>query len=149
MLERLGDQTVALEVRGDGGGSLVDAWATREPSGRVAVLIWNGTLDQSKVDGHPALDRRLQLSIEGLSAGSRHTLHHWRVDETHSNIVRKWRELGDGDWPDTAGWAALQAADRLEALEPERQVQAEGGRVRLAFDLPMPSVSLIELLPRD
>ena len=130
-------------------GSLVDAWATREPSGRVAILIWNGTLDQSKVAGDPALDRLVELSIEGLPAGSRRTLHHWRVDETHSNIVRRWQELGDGDWPDSAGWEALHAADRLEALEPERQVQAERARVRLAFQLPMPSVSLVELLPRD
>jgi len=149
MLERLGDQTVDVELRGDGAGSLVGAWATREPSGRVAILVWNGTLDQSKVAGDPALDRLVELSIEGLPAGGRHTLHHWRVDETHSNIVRRWQELGDGDWPDTAGWEALHAADRLEGLEPERQVQAERGRLRLAFHLPMPSVSLIELLPRD
>ncbi|MDQ3408196.1 MAG: xylan 1,4-beta-xylosidase, partial [Chloroflexota bacterium] len=100
MLERLGDRTVSLELRGDGAGSLVDAWATREPSGRVAILLWNGTLDQSKTDGEAALDRLVELSIEGLSADSGHVLRHWRIDETHSNIVRTWQERGGGEWPD-------------------------------------------------
>lgn len=147
MLEQLGDQTVAVELRGDGGGSLVDAWATREPSGRTAILLWNGTLDQSKVDGDALLDRVVELTIEGLAAGSSHTLRHWRVDQAHSNIVRIWQERGGGDWPDAAAWEALQAADRLEELEPQRTVRAEHGLVRLAFPLPMPSVSLIVLMP--
>jgi len=147
MLERLGDQTVAVELRGDGAGSLVDAWATREPSGRTAILLWNGTIDQSKVDGDALLDRVVELTIEGLPAGSSHTLIHWRVDEAHSNIVRIWQERGGGDWPDAAAWEALHAADRLEELEPARTVRAERGRVQLAFPLPMPSVSLIELMP--
>ena len=44
-------------------------------------------------------------------------------------------------------WAALREANRLEELEPVRRVAAAGGAVELAFDLPMPSVSLVELVP--
>jgi hypothetical protein len=51
------------------------------------------------------------------------------------------------DWPDEAGWRRLRAADRLEALEPPRRVRPDRGRIDLAFDLPMPAMSLIELLP--
>ena len=40
-----------------------------------------------------------------------------------------------------------RAENRLEDLEPERVVEAASGSVELAFDLPMPSVSLIELTP--
>ena len=36
---------------------------------------------------------------------------------------------------------------RLEELDPPRRVKATGGVVELAFDLPMPSVSLVELVP--
>ena len=33
---------------GDGAGSLVEAWAARGDDGTVGLLVWNGTLDQSK-----------------------------------------------------------------------------------------------------
>ncbi len=38
---------------GDGGGSLVEAMATRDDGGAVSVLAWNMTLDQSKAAGRP------------------------------------------------------------------------------------------------
>ena len=54
---------------------------------------------------------------------------------------------GGADWPDEDQWAALREANRLEELEPARRVEPEGGVVEVAFDLPMPSVSLVELDP--
>jgi xylan 1,4-beta-xylosidase len=86
------------------------------------------------------------MEVRGLAAGA-YELRHHRVDADHSNILRTWERLGRPDWPDDAGWARLHEADRLETLEPVRQVRAEAGRVDLAFDLPMPSISLIELVP--
>ena len=71
---------------------------------------------------------------------------HYRVDATHSNVSATWAELGGGDWPDTAGWRRLRAADRLEELEAERSVSVgPDGRVALEFELPMPAISLVEL----
>jgi xylan 1,4-beta-xylosidase len=147
LLERLGDTELPATLDGDGAGSMVEAWASRSDDGRIAVALWNGTLDQTKWDGDPALARDTTLTLTGLPAGS-WTLRHHRVDEDHSNVRRAWEALGGGDWPDEAGWATLRDADRLEALEPERTVRTEeGGRVELAFALPMPSLSLVELVP--
>ena len=146
ILERLGEDELASEIDGDGAGSLVEAWASGDPDGRVAIAVWNGTLDQSKADGDRALDRSVTLEITGLGPGT-YELRHHRVDARHSNIVRTWERLGRPDWPDDAGWTRLRAADRLEALEPPRQVRADGGRLELAFELPMPAMSLVELVP--
>jgi xylan 1,4-beta-xylosidase len=55
--------------------------------------------------------------------------------------------LGAPDWPDEAAWRTLRDADRLEELEPAREVTADGGHVDVSFTLPMPSVSLLELVP--
>jgi xylan 1,4-beta-xylosidase len=148
MLERLGDEELATETGGDGAGSLVEAWATRSSDGRVAIALWNGTLDQSKATGDPALDRSVNLVVDGLAAGT-YDLRHHRVDGDHSNIIRTWERLGGPDWPDDAGWARLREADRLETLERPRHVRAADGHVALAFDLPMPAMSLIELVPID
>ncbi len=145
MLERLGEDELATEIGGDGAGSLVEAWASGDPDGRVAIAVWNGTLDQSKA-GVRSLDRSVTLRIEGLQSGI-YDLRHHRVDARHSNIVRTWRRLGRPDWPDDAGWADLRAADHLQTLGRPRRVRADGGRLELEFGLPMPAMSLVELVP--
>ncbi|HZB49448.1 MAG TPA: glycosyl hydrolase, partial [Mycobacteriales bacterium] len=138
LLGRLGDEELAVRLDGDGAGSLVEAWAGRDPGGRVAVALWNGTLDQSKAGGDPLLDRSVRLAVDGLPAGG-YELRHWRVDAAHSAVGTAWSRIrGNRDWPDEAGWAALRAADRLDALHEPRQVRATGGRLELPVELPMP-----------
>jgi xylan 1,4-beta-xylosidase len=113
----------------------------------VAIAVWNGTLDQSKAGDDPLLRREVVLDVTGLGPGP-FAVRHYRVDAAHSNIAHHWESLGGGEWPDDAGWAALHDADRLEALQPVRAVDVgQDGRLELAFDLPMPAVSLIELIP--
>ena len=149
ILELLGSEELGVVAEGDGGGGLVEAWPTRDADGRVAIAIWNGTLDQSKTEGDRRLDREVRLAIEGLSAGRRRVRHR-RVDQERSNIVEAWQRVGRGAWPDDGAWQQLHEADRLEELEPEHEVVVDaGGRVELAFDLPMPAVSLVEILPAD
>ncbi|HEX5149492.1 MAG TPA: hypothetical protein VFW02_10450 [Candidatus Limnocylindrales bacterium] len=146
MLERLGEDELASEMDGDGAGSLVEVWASGDAEGRVAIAIWNGTLDQSKAAGVRALGRSDNLTVRGLRSET-YELRHHRVDARHSNIVRTWRRLGRPDWPDDAGWARLHEADRLETLGRRRHVRADRGRLELEFNLPMPAMSLVELVP--
>ncbi len=146
MLERLGRDELAVRLDGDGSGSLVEAWASSDPDGRVAIAAWNGTLDQSGAAGDRALDRSVTLAVEGVPPGDYDVRHH-RVDARHSNIARTWARLGRPVWPDEAGWARLRAADHLEMLGPPRRLTTDGRRLQLEFDLPMPSMSLVELVP--
>jgi xylan 1,4-beta-xylosidase len=148
MLERLLDDEVACRATGDGAGSLVEVWPTRDDTGRLAIAVWNGTLDHHRGTGDPALDRQVRLSIDGLGAEA-YELRHHRVDAQHSNIVTTWQTLASPDWPDAAGWERLHASDRLETLEPPRTVRPEAGRLELTFELPMPAISLLELVPVD
>ena len=150
LLERLGTTRVPVTLSGDGAGSLVEALATREDSGEVSVLAWNMTLDQTKAAGSPALARTVTVSVQGRAPGSSYTLTHDRVDADHSNIAALWGELRDGDqaWPDDEQWQLLHAADRLEPLTPATQVIADDqGRVAVTFELPMPSMSFLNLQP--
>lgn len=145
ILELLGERELRTTIDGDGAGSIVETWATRDPDGRVAIALWNGTIDQSKAGGDPLLDRHVTLRIGGLGAGTAWRVRHRRVDAAHSNIVAA---ADDRDWPDESGWRRLRAADRLDELEPERTARpAADGTLALAFHLPMPSVSLVELVP--
>jgi xylan 1,4-beta-xylosidase len=146
MLERLGERELASHLEGDGAGSLVETWASGDPDGRIAIAVWNGTLDQSHGGRVPALDRSVVLTVEGLRPGS-YELRHHRVDGRHSNILRSWKRLGRPVWPDEMGWKRLRAADHLEMLEPARSIRVKRGRLTTEFELPMPAMSLIELVP--
>jgi xylan 1,4-beta-xylosidase len=144
ILELLGERELATTVDGDGAGGLIEVWATRDGDGRVAIALWNGTIDQSKADGDALLDRTVRLSVGGLKPGGIRVRHR-RVDASHSNIAAHW---DGGDWPDDHAWRRLRAADELEDLEPERVVHPSAdGSLELEFELPMPSVSFIELMP--
>ena len=152
LLERLDDRRLPVALAGDGAGSLVETVATRSEDGAVSVLAWNMTLDQTKAAGSEPLDRDVTVRVEGLVAGASYTLTHDRVDAGHSNVAGAWGAMRDGDqaWPDEDQWAALRAADRLDALEEPREVVADAdGTVTVETVLPMPSISFLHLTPAD
>jgi xylan 1,4-beta-xylosidase len=147
MLQMLGSQRLAATVQGDGAGSLVQAIAAAGPDGALQVLLWNGTLDQTKADGDALLDRAVRVAVRGLRPG-RYRQEHHRVDAIHSNINAGWASIGRPDWPDAAGWATLHQKDELEAMAGPSLVDASGGEIGLEFALPMPGISLIRLTPQ-
>ncbi len=141
LAEHLGDQVLATRAEGDGAGSLVQAWAARHDDGTIDVLVWNGTVNVALMAGDRRLDRRVALTVTGLSA-SAYLASLARVDERHSNIVARCPP--EVSWPDQAQWARLRAADELfEERLPD--VRPERGTARFAFHLPMPGVARIRL----
>lgn len=147
LAEKLGDTELPVTLAGDGAGSLVEAWAGRSPSGAVGLLLWNGTLDQSKIHGDPALDRRVTVTVSGLDGTAARTLREWRVDSAHGNVAGRWAALGgSADWPTEAQWAELAGADRLDESAPARTVTPDAdGTVSVEVDLPMPGIAFLSL----
>ena len=141
-----------VQVRGDGAGGLVQALAARHDDGRTGILVWNGTLDQGKTAGDARLDREILLRVLA-PLGASYTVRHYRIDAEHSNIVPAWEKLrgggawprGGGAWPRGGQWRALRELNTLDELVPPARVT--GGLLELAFELPMPGVSYLELAP--
>jgi len=149
LLSELTGGRVPAHVTGDGAEALVEAIATTTPDS-VDVLVWNGTLDQSKIDGATVLDRTVTVTVSGLAPGT-YTVSERRVDAEHANIARVWRELAGGDWPDEAQWAALRAADTLPVeYRPEVTAGADGtdGTASVVVPIPMPGISFVRLTRR-
>lgn len=144
LAERLGEDELAVGLTGDGAGGLVEAWAARAEDGTVGVLIWNLGLFQDTADGNSALDRTIELRVDGLPSDTCRA-RHYRVDQTHSNIQRVWERLGGGDWPTEAQWDVLRADNTLEELRPGHQIVSVGGAMVVRFSLPMPGVSYLEI----
>lgn len=138
LAQELGDELVELDLRGDGAGSLVDGWAARRDDSGLDLLLWNGTLDQTKADGDTLLDRELRIAVEGLRPGT-YSVSVARVDERHSNLARGWH--GDSDWPSAEEWDALRAADRLDEEELPAVEATETAVPELTLHLPMPGVA--------
>ena len=143
LAQELADDLCEVTLSGDGAAGLVDAWASMAPGGRVDLLVWNGTLDQSKALGDAALDRRLDIRVDGLDAAS-YQVTCARVDAGHANIAA--HADASRDWPDAAGWAALRAADHLPS-EDLGAAAPEHGALAFALDLPMPGVARLRLEP--
>lgn len=144
-------ERLKMELFGDGAGSLVDGVATRKSDGSIHVLLWNGSLDHGKASGHPLLDRRVRLCLEGLTGSYRAFLA--RVDNQHSNILAHYRELYGfdllPDWPrGPEEWEALREADRLDERELA-VLEPESGACSWSWtlDLPNPSVLRLRLEP--
>jgi xylan 1,4-beta-xylosidase len=72
-----------------------------------------------------------------------------RIDAGHSNIVPAWERMrGGAAWPSPEQWAALGELNTLDELGPPQRVAAGGdGLLEFAFNLPMPGVSCLELIP--
>ncbi|MGQ5261153.1 GH39 family glycosyl hydrolase [Micromonospora sp. ZYX-F-536] len=151
MLERLAPVQLYVRLDGDGAGTLVRAWPSVDPrTGRVAVVLWNGTLDQGvldRPDQRDRLHRSVRLRVDGLSHGA-YELRHRRLDEHTSNLAATARRLRVDVWPTDEQWAALRAADHLADAVPPATVTPDRGTVALPVALPMPSISLLELTPR-
>jgi xylan 1,4-beta-xylosidase len=144
LVEQLDDDLVTVELAGDGASSMVDAWVSRGGSGRIDVVAWNGTLDQSKRAGAAILDRRLVVRLEGLEA-STYDVQVARVDNEHSNLVARWD--GATPWPEPDGWESLAVEDQLDEASWD-PLHPDVGVARLDVGLPMPGVVRIRLTPR-
>jgi len=143
LAEELPDDLVAVRFDGDGGGAMVDGWVGRHADGRVDVLVWNGTIDQTKQRGAAILDRHLEVVLAGLPAAG-YDVEVARVDEAHSNLRARWS--GEQAWPDAEQWRELAEQDRLDVAAAPAVTPVDG-TASLAVDLPMPGVVRVRLTP--
>jgi xylan 1,4-beta-xylosidase len=148
LLHRMGIRRIALEGNGDGYGGLVQGWATRADDGSVRMLLSNVTFDQTKARGSDVLSRQVSVSVAGLTPNGQFLLRHYRVDNKHSNVYGAWLELGQPNWPNSVQLAELHRRDALQMLGHKSTPNADSsGSIFLEFSLPMPALSLVELVP--
>ncbi len=143
MAHELGDEVLGAELRGDGGGSLVDAWATRTAGGRVDVLIWNGAPNTAQYGGNPVLDRTVRLRVSNLADGP-YVARLARIDDRHSNVAQFG--VPGVAWPNVQQWHDLRARDHLDERVVEH-FELRSGCAEVELQLPMPGVARLRLDP--
>lgn len=143
LLSQLAGGRIPARVSGDGADATVEALATATAS-TVHLLVWNGTLDQSKIDGAPILDRSVSIEVTGLEPGT-YPVSSVRVDADHANIQKVWQELGGVDWPDEEQWATLRAADRMPIEYLADMEVGADGTGSVTVEVPMPGIRSLRL----
>ena len=127
------------DLWGSDEGSDLSGFATLAGNNQLAVLIYNH---------HDDWDRRAEqtvaLTVENLPlAGAEVMLHHYRIDQSHSNAYAEWVRQGKPIYPAAGQQAALQARAGLELLEAPRTIELQAGKIQLNFTLPVHGVSLL------
>jgi xylan 1,4-beta-xylosidase len=149
LLHRMGTDRIAVSGDGDGFGGLVKALATRGSDGSVSILIENATQQHTKAEGEPVLARRVALTVTGLAPNQSYSVEHDRIDNDHSNVYGAWLSMGSPKWPDASQMAVLHQRDSLQTLVPLSSSTASAqGQITLDFDMPMPAVSFLRLVPQ-
>ncbi|MBD3320946.1 MAG: hypothetical protein GF350_07635, partial [Chitinivibrionales bacterium] len=160
--------TMASDISPSENVARVEAIATKDGDGRVAILVFNNR--EFYIESTPD-DAAVSLTVDNLSFGEG-VMVHYRLGEYHSNPFRTWQEMG-GAWPEFTGEIYSYGVDgntltpyqgplaptleqleqmrdrsQLERYEPPKQISVSGGSYSLEFDLPCPAVSLIILTPK-
>lgn len=115
----------------------VSAFAT-SGNRTAAVMVWNYHDDNTTaVSTSP-----VALTVKGLPAAPV-LMHHYRIDETHSNSYEVWKGMGSPQNPTPAQITKLEKAGQLELLTSPEWVNVKDGKTTLSMQLPRQGVSLL------
>ena len=116
----------------------VDGFAARDEHA-ATVLVWN-----YHDDDVPAPAAPVAVTVSGLPT-DRVLLHHYRIDDDHSNSYAAWQAVGSPQDPTPEQYAALEEASELDLLEPPAWIDAPDGATTVRMMLPRQGVSLLRL----
>jgi xylan 1,4-beta-xylosidase len=116
----------------------INGFATRDTR-EAAVMVWN-----YHDDNKPAPDAPVMVQVRGLSA-AKVLVHHYRIDQQHSNSYEVWKKLGSPKAPTPEQIVTLEKAGQLELLTSPTWTDVKNGTLQLNFPLPRQGVSLIRM----
>jgi xylan 1,4-beta-xylosidase len=116
----------------------IDALAAKDAHG-IAVMVWNYHDDDVIDAGAP-----VELRIAGIPA-KQVQMHHYRIDQEHSNSYAAWKRMGSPASPTAAQVAELQKAGDLAELGAAKTIDTRDGTATVSMQLPRQAVSLVTL----
>jgi xylan 1,4-beta-xylosidase len=123
---------------GEGKGAEISGWATLTGTKSVEVLLY---CHEDTWDTESSCE--IHFTAENLSFEGPYKVTHYRIDKNHSNAYSEWVRQGRPDYPSGCQFDAIKARDGLELLCPIETVKPLDGKLKLKFDMPVKSVSLL------
>jgi xylan 1,4-beta-xylosidase len=116
----------------------INALASRSDNG-LQVMVWNYHDDDVAAAGAP-----IEIRLSGVPV-SKALLHHYRIDDLHSNSYTAWRELGAPQQVTRAQYATLERAGQLELLRSPEWLETSDAGTDISFELPRQGISFLSL----
>ncbi|GHV09268.1 hypothetical protein FACS189485_21670 [Spirochaetia bacterium] len=127
---------------GKDAGAEVNGWATLTGTKSLEALVYCHEDTWDTEDVYP-----VEFSAEQIPFKGPYKITHYRIDKDHSNAYAEWVRQGKPDFPECGQYDAIKARDGLELAEPVHTAVPIDGKVKLSFELPVKSVSLIVIEP--
>ncbi|MBS0028285.1 GH39 family glycosyl hydrolase [Chitinophaga sp. 22321] len=105
----------------------------------AAVLVWNYHDDDVKGN-----TEQVTVKITGIPS-KQVTVHHYRIDDTHSNAYEVWKKMGSPQQPSAAAIKILEQAGGLQELNAPEKIIVKNKITTIQFSLPRQGVSLLKL----
>jgi xylan 1,4-beta-xylosidase len=115
---------------------------------KVSILLYNSLYDRDKENGDSKFDRIINFSVNNIP-WPRVSLKHYRIDEKRSNAFSAWKDMGAPQNCNEEQLEYLREKMDLETIEVLDSVDTIRGKLKSCFEMPMPSVSLIEITPTE
>ena len=123
---------------GEGKGAEIDGWATLTGTKSIEIFLYCHEDTWSNDDVYP-----VELNIENIPFEGPYRVTHYRIDKEHSNAYAEWVQQGKPDYPTGIQYDAIKARDGLELFCPVKTIPSIDGKIKLDFEMPVKSVSLI------
>jgi xylan 1,4-beta-xylosidase len=123
---------------GTGAGAEINGWATLTGTKSLEALVYCHEDTWETESLYP-----VEFAAQNLPFKGPYKVTHYRIDKTHSNAYAEWVSQGRPDYPEGRQYEAIKARDALELAEPVKTVIPLDGKIKLSFDMPVKSVSLI------
>lgn len=148
MLSYLGEQQCAARTTagGDGGytnlGAIAAVHKVNDSVQQATAVIYNAADDPNTTGQTP-----VSVVFESLPSGP-WRMAHYRIDAQNGNPHGLWQAFGMPERPSVVQLAAMRRAEEPGLVEPVRTLTPNDGVVEIAFQMPLPGLSVI-VLSRD
>lgn len=115
----------------------IGALASKDIS-NAAVMVWN--YHDDNIIGK---DDLVKLDISGLPKG-KVFVHHYKIDQEHSNSYEAWKKMGSPQSPSSAQILELEEAGHLQLARSPYWVTSADGRLKLDLEIQQQGVSLFK-----
>ena len=116
----------------------INAFACKEAKS-ATVMVWNYHDDDIVGEAEP-----VTVQLKSLPA-KQVTLHHYRIDNEHSNSYEAWKKMGSPQSPSAAQIKELEKAGGLALLTSPQKIKTNNGEATIDFSLPRQGISFLKL----
>lgn len=103
----------------------------------ATVMLWNYHDDDVKQGG-----KQVTVQLNGLP--QQVYMHHYRIDDEHSNSYEVWKKMGSPKNPSAEQIAQLEKAGQLQLLGSPEWIKTDKGEAIVRMTLPSQGVSLLK-----